>query len=595
MSSAGFVHLHVHSQFSLLDGACRIKDLVRKAVDYQMPALAVTDHGNMSGAIEFYQAARDAGIKPIIGCEAYVTMRGSRFTKTPEQRSLISHLVLLARNQEGYRNLCKLISAAYVEGFYYHPRMDKDLLARHASGLVATSACLKGEIAQHLKKDDYNSALKAADDFRHIFGEGNFYLEIMDQGLPAQKKVTEGVLKIAGELSLPVIATNDVHYLQQDQAAAHEILLCIQTQTTLTDTQRMRLQSDQFYFKSPGEMARIFSWIPEALSNTLEVAEKCDLEMRFDQIHLPHFSPPDNKTQDAFFDELCEQGLRRRYARVTQEIRQRLEHEQAIIRKMGFVSYFLIVWDFINYARSQGIPVGPGRGSAAGSLVSYLLGITNLDPLKYDLLFERFLNPDRAGMPDIDIDFCYERRSEVIDYVTRKYGQSNVAQIVTFGTMQAKAAIRDVGRAMGAAYSDVDRIAKLVPNELGITLREAEEKEPRLRELCRQDKMAADILATSKILEGLSRHASTHAAGVVIADKPLDEYVPLFKTSDNQVSTGYTMNGIAKIGLLKMDFLGLRTLTVISEAVRLIKERLGLDLDIAMIPLDDREIGRAHV
>ncbi len=579
----------MHTQYSLLDGACRIKPLIQKAVDYKMPALAMTDHGNIFGAIDFYQTAVSMGVKPIIGCEVYVTMTGSRFERTSIQKGQISHLILLARDIEGYRNLCKLISASYLEGFYYVPRVDKDILAEYSKGLIGTSACLRGEIPKHLIQGNYNEALKASDEYQHIFGKGNFYLELMSHELPEEKRVVEGIVKISKELNIPLIAANDVHYLDPSQASAHETLLCIQTQTTITDPNRMRLQSDQFYFKDAELMKKEFNWIPEALTNTLEVAEKCNLELTFDKFYLPHFTPPKNKTKEGYMRELCDEGLKVRYPDVTDEIKARLEHELETIETMGFVSYFLIVWDFINYAKKQLIPVGPGRGSAAGSLVSYLLGITDLDPLKYDLLFERFLNPDRAGMPDIDIDFCYERRGEVIDYVTEKYGKENVAQIITFGTMQAKAAIRDVGRAMGAPYIDVDRIAKLVPNELGITIDLALEKEPKLEELCRKDKMAHDIIETSKVLEGLNRHASTHAAGVVISDKPLNEHVPLFKTNDDQISTGYSMNGIAKIGLLKMDFLGLRTLTVISQAVQLIKEISDIEVDITKIPLDDQK------
>lgn len=589
MNHSDFVHLHVHTQYSLLDGACRIKNLIQRAVDYKMPALGMTDHGNLFGAIDFYQTAVSMGVKPIIGCEAYVATSGSRFEKTPRQKGTVAHLVLFACTDEGYRNLMKLVSAGYLEGFYYYPRMDKEILAKYSKGLLATSACLKGEISWHLQQGDYNAALKTADELSQIFGPGNFYLEIMDHGLKEQKTVNDGLIKIAKDLNLPLVVTNDVHYLEQSQSTAHEALLCIQTQSTLNDPKRMRLSTDQFYFKDPAVMMQEFRWIPEALSNTMEIAEKCGLKLRFDEVHLPHFVPPDGKTNEAYLRELCGEGLRRRYPNPTIEIMDRLHLELQTIEKIGFVGYFLIVWDFISFARQAGIPVGPGRGSAAGSLVSYLLGITDLDPLKYGLLFERFLNPDRAGMPDIDIDFCFERRGEVIDYVTKKYGKENVAQIITFGTMQARAAIRDVGRVMGVAYADVDKIAKLIPNELGISIEDAVSKEPQLEKLCREDKTAGGIIETAKVLEGLNRHASTHAAGVVIADKPLNEYVPLFKTSDGQIVTGFAMNAIAKIGLLKMDFLGLRTLTVISEAVKLIKKIHGVDIDVRQIPLDDRK------
>lgn len=587
MNPADFVHLHVHTQYSLLDGACRIKELVQKAAEYNMPALGMTDHGNLFGAVDFYQTAESMGVKPIIGCEAYVATVGSRLEKIPRQKGATSHLVLFARNQTGYRNLLKLVSAAYLEGFYYFPRMDKEILSRYAEGLICTSACLKGEVARHLRQGNYDAALKSADALSQIFGKGHFYLELMSHGIEDQKIVNEGLIRISRALNLPLVVTNDVHYLEQTQSAAHNALLCIQTQTTLSDPKRMRLSSDQFYFKDAAAMRHEFNWIPEALTNTLEIAEKCNLEMDFSTFHLPKFEPPGGKTKEDYLRDLCADGLKRRYGKVTPEIKARLHHELDVIEKMGFVGYFLIVGDFIRFAKRRHIPVGPGRGSAAGSLVSYLLGITDLDPLKYGLLFERFLNPDRAGMPDIDIDFCYERRGEVIDYVSRKYGEENVAQIITFGTMQARAAIRDVGRVMDAPYGDVDRIAKLVPSELGITLDEALVKEPRLQSLCKEDRSAREIIETAKVLEGLTRHASTHAAGVVIADKPLSEYVPLFKTSDGQITTGFAMNAIAKIGLLKMDFLGLRTLTVISEAVKLIKKTHGVDLDMDTIPLDD--------
>ncbi len=585
MNNPKFVHLHVHSQYSLLDGACRVKDLAQKAVAFNMPAVAVTDHGNMFGTIEFYKAAKSAGVKPIIGCETYVS-NGSRLDKTPKNKNA-SHLVLLAKNETGYRNLLKLVSSAYIEGFYYSPRMDKEILTEHSKGLIALSACLKGEIAQHILRGNFNEALKAADNLRQIFGKGNFYLELMDHGMEEQKIANEGIVKISKELKIPVVATNDVHYLEQNQSAAHDALLCIQTQTTLSDPRRMSLSSDQFYFKSSQQMYKDFAWIPEALTNTLEVSDKCKVDFSFDKIHLPKFDCPDGKNKEDFLMDLCNEGLKHRYDEVTPEILNRLNFEIKTIKKMGFVAYFLIVWDFINFAKKHGIPVGPGRGSAAGSLVSYLLGITNLDPLKYGLLFERFLNPDRTGMPDIDIDFCYERRGEVLEYVNNKYGRERVAQIITFGTMQARAAIRDVGRVKDVPYAEVDKIAKLIPAELGINIEKALDKEPKLRLLCQEDKIAKDIMETAQVLEGLTRHASIHAAGVVIGDKPLSEYVPLFKSSDDQITTGYSMKGIADIGLLKMDFLGLRTLTVISKAVKLIKELHGVDLDVNTIPLDD--------
>ncbi len=585
MYHSDFVHLHVHTQFSLLDGACRVKELVKKAADYKMPALGMTDHGNLFGAIDFYQTCIKMGVKPIIGCEAYLAP-SSRLDKSPRQGAT-SHIVLFAKDERGYSNLMKLVSAGYLEGFYYKPRMDKEILSQLSEGLLCTSACLRGEIASKLREGNYSSALKTADEYQQIFGKGNFYLELMEHGIPEQKSANEGLIKISKDLNIPLVVTNDVHYLEQSQFMAHEALLCIQTQTVLNDPNRLRLKTDQFYFKDPEEMKKEFAWIPEALQSTIEIAEKCNLELRFDEYHLPNYDPPPEKTKEEFLRELCLKGIQQRYGRATKEIEERLQYELSVIKKMEFVSYFLIVWDFIHYAKQKGIPVGPGRGSAAGSLVSYLLGITNLDPIKYGLLFERFLNPERLGMPDIDIDFCFERRGEVINYVTKKYGKDNVAQIITFGTMQARAAVRDVGRVMGVSYTDVDKIAKLIPAEVGMTLKTALTVEPQLSKLYQEDKVAAEIINTAQVLEGLNRHASIHAAGVVISDKPLTEYVPLFKTSDDQVTTGYSMDGIAKIGLLKMDFLGLRTLTVIDHTVKLTKKTRGVEIDIDKIPLDD--------
>ena len=592
-----FVHLHVHTPYSLLDGACHIEKLVAKAAEYKMPALGMTDHGNMFGAIDFYQTATSMGVKPIIGCETYVTTVGTRFDKSPSHRSA-AHLVLFCQNDKGYHNLMKLVSLASLEGFYYFPRIDKDILRQYSEGLLCTSACLKGEVASHLREGNFNAALKAADDLSQIFGKGNFYLEIMDHGIAEQKQVNEGLLKISQQLNLPLVVTNDVHYLEQGQSTAHDVLLCIQTQTTLNDKNRMSMKVDQFYLKSPDAMYKEFNWVPQGLKNTIEIAEKCNLKLDFNTFHMPNFPPPAGKTQIQYLRELCEQALPERYPDAMDDIRKRLDYEIQMIDKMGFVSYFIITWDFIHFAKGRGIPVGPGRGSAAGSIVSYLLGITDLDPIKYGLIFERFLNPDRKSMPDIDIDFCFERRGEVIDYVNKKYGKENVAQIITFGTMQARAAVRDVGRAMGVAYSDVDKIAKLIPNDLGITLEEALEKEPQLKKLCKEDKVSSDIVETAQVLEGLNRHASIHAAGIVISDKPLTEYIPLYKTTDDQITTGYSMDGIAAIGLLKMDFLGLRTLTVIDEAIKLVKRTRGIDINIAKIPLDDQktydQLGRAN-
>jgi len=584
-----FIHLHLHTQFSLLDGACRIPELLNLAKLYKMDSLAITDHGNMFGAVDFYLEAQRAGIKPIIGCEVYVAP-GSRLDK--ESRGIDEaayHLILLARNESGYHNLMKLVSIAYLEGFYYRPRIDKEILSQYSKGLIGLSACLKGEIPSLIQQKRFNDALKLSDTYLNIFEKDCFYLELQENSIPEQEVVNKGLIKIGKELNLPLVATNDVHYLTRDRAPAHEALLCIQTQTTLDDPNRMRFQTNEFYFKSPQEMKDIFKEIPEAIANTCEIASRCNLELEFNKVHLPKYEPPVGKTKEEYLKELCAAGLKDKYEKVTPEVSERLEHELKIIQDMGFVSYFLIVWDFIHYAKSQGIPVGPGRGSAAGSLVSYLLGITDLDPLDYGLLFERFLNPERTGLPDIDIDFCYERRQEVIDYVTKKYGQENVAQIITFGTMQARAVVRDVGRVMGMSYADVDRIAKMIPPELDMTLKKALESEPELNNLYKNDPEVTKLINTGLSLEGLNRHASVHAAGVVIADKPLNNYSPLFKTSDDQITTGFSMGILEKIGLLKVDFLGLRTLTVIDQALKIIKETKGVDIKIRKLPLDDQK------
>ncbi|MDD2752951.1 MAG: DNA polymerase III subunit alpha, partial [Candidatus Omnitrophica bacterium] len=587
MPRSEFIHLHLHTQYSLLDGACRIPDLLSMANQYKMDSLAITDHGNMFGAIEFYLEAQKAGIKPIIGCETYIAPN-SRLDKTSQGIEDASyHLILLAKDETGYQNLMKLVSIGYLEGFYYRPRIDKEVLAKYSKGLIGLTACLKGEIPQMLVQRRFNDALKCADTLAQIFPKGNLYLEIQENGIAEQKLVNEGLVKISQELKLPLVATNDVHYLLREHAKAQEALLCIQTQTTLDDPNRMRFSTDEFYFKSPEEMKKLFKDYPQAIANSLEIAGRCNLELDFSQLHLPRFEAPAGKTKEEFLKEFCLQGLTRRFKEVTPAIEERLNHELDIIKRMGFTSYFLIVSDFINYARSKGIPVGPGRGSAAGSLVSYLIGITDINPLQYGLLFERFLNPERLGMPDIDIDFCYERRQEVIDYVTQKYGRENVAQVITFGTMQARAVVRDVGRVMGIAYADVDRLAKMIPPDPGITLKDALASEPELNNLYKNDAQIGELVKTALSLEGLNRHASIHAAGVVIADKPLDNYMALFKSQDDQITTGYSMSALEKIGLLKVDFLGLRTLTVIDQAVKIIKQTRGKDIDIDSVPLDD--------
>ncbi|MFH1578520.1 MAG: DNA polymerase III subunit alpha, partial [Candidatus Omnitrophota bacterium] len=587
MPHSEFIHLHLHTQYSLLDGACRIPQLLERAKQYKMDSLAITDHGNMFGAIDFYMEAQKAGIKPIIGCEVYIAP-GSRLDKASSGIDEASyHLILLARNETGYQNLIKLVSIGNLEGFYYRPRIDKEVLSQYQKGLIGLTACLKGEIPALLQQRRFNDALKTADDYLNIMGKDNLYLEIQENLIPEQKIVNTGLIKISKELNLPLIATNDVHYLSKESARSHEVLLCIQTQTTLNDPNRLRFQTDEFYFKSPQEMQELFKDIPEALTNTVEVASRCNLELDFSKIHLPRYEPPEGKTKEEYLRNLSEIGLKEKFPQAPSAIKERLEHELKVIKDRGFVSYFLIVWDFIHYAKSSHIPVGPGRGSAAGSLVSYLLGITDINPLKYGLLFERFLNPERLRLPDIDIDFCYERRNEVIDYVTKKYGKGNVAQIITFGTMQARAVVRDVGRVMGLAYAEVDRIAKMIPPDPGHTLKDALESESELKNLYKNDPQITKLIDTALSLEGLNRHASTHAAGVVITDKPLDDYMPLFETQDGQITTGYSMAVLEKIGLLKVDFLGLRTLTVIDQTQKIIEKTKDEHIDIDNITLDD--------
>jgi len=579
----------VHTQYSLLDGACQIEELIGLAHNFKMPALAITDHGNMFGAIDFYLKAQQKGIKPIIGSEIYIAPQG-RFNKVVNGvQESPNHFILLAKDETGYKNLMKIISIGYLEGFYYKPRVDKEILSQYSQGLIGLSACLKGELACLIQEDRLNDAIKAADEFNNIFGKGNFYLELQENKIPEQTKVNQGIIKISKELGLPLVATNDTHYLKKEHARAHEALLCIQTQSILSDPNHMKFQTDEFYFKDTAEMKQLFKEVPEAIANTVEIANKCNLELDFSQNHLPKYHAPDNRDNEEFLISLCNEGLSRRYKEVTPEIKNRLEDEIGTIKHMGFTSYFLIVWDFIHYAKGLGIPVGPGRGSAAGSIVSYLLGITDIDPLKYSLLFERFLNPDRLSLPDIDIDFCYERRPEVIEYVSNKYGKENVAQIITFGTMQARAAIRDVGRVMGIPYAEVDKIAKSVPPDPNTTLMDSLSSEQEFRTMYTTNPQIKKLVDTAMILEGLTRHASIHAAGVVIADTKLTDYVPLCKTQDEQITTGYSMFPLEKIGLLKIDFLGLRTLTVISEAVKIIERTQGKKIDISEIPLDDAE------
>lgn len=588
MPHADFVHLHCHSQFSLLDAASKIPQLVKRAVELQFPALAVTDHGNLFGAISFYEEAMRQGVKPILGIEAYIAPQ-SRFDRTAHGIKEASfHITLLVKNEIGYQNLLKLTTASYLEGFYYRPRIDKDLLKKHHEGLIALSGCLKGEAAHHTWNEQLDRARQAIQGWVDLFGTQDFYLELMNQNIEAQQKLFEHYPKFAREFGLKLVATNDCHYINRTDAPAHDALICIGTGSVISDEDRMRYHGDQFYLKSGAEMKELFRDYPEAIRSTLEIAERCNLELDFTKTHLPQFTPPDEKKPDAYLEELCFKFLGAKMGgTVPSEYEKRLRYELGIICKMGFTGYFLVVWDFIRYSREHRIPVGPGRGSAAGSLVAYALGITAIDPIEHGLIFERFLNPDRISLPDIDIDFCYERRDEVIDYVRKKYGQESVAHIVTFGTMAARAAIRDVGRVMGVSYQEVDRLAKLVPAELEMTIERALQMEPRLRDQAQTDEQVKRLIETSKALEGLARHASTHAAGIVISDGPLHDYCPLFKSND-QITTQYDMEAVEKIGLLKMDFLGLRTLTVIDEACKLVNKTRSPELRIDGVSLDDR-------
>ncbi|MBN2054004.1 DNA polymerase III subunit alpha [bacterium] len=593
-----FVHLHVHSEYSLLDGAIRLGQLVQEAVRLDMPAVALTDHGNMYAAVDFYSRAMDAGVKPIIGQEAYIA-RGSRFDRTQGIGSSY-HLTLLAENNEGYRNLMKLSSIGFLEGFYYKPRVDKEALHQYHKGIIALSGCLKGEVPQALLEGEYHKAADLAAGYREIFGKENFFLEIQDQGLPEEREVNPQLIRLAREMDLGIVACNDCHYLRRDDARFHDILLCIQTGKKLADTDRMKLPNDEFYFKTPDEMFRLFKEIPQALSNTVRIAERCGVKIEFGKDILPQFDVPAGFDEKTYLRHLCEEGLTDRLQRgglddaeTRRVYDERLEMELNVIFSMGFAAYFLIVWDFINYARSRSIPVGPGRGSAAGSLVAYVLRITDLDPIKYDLLFERFLNPERTSMPDIDVDLCVNGRAQVIHYVHEKYGADRVAQVITFGTMAARAAIRDVGRVLDIPYGEVDKIAKLVPPVLNISLEDALKQEPELPKLMKKDRRIKDLMDASMALEGLSRHASTHAAAVVIARDPLTEYVPLANDPKNKTGelplTQYSMNFIASLGLLKMDFLGLRNLTILDKTVKIIEKTRGEKLQLDELPLDDEK------
>ena len=595
--SAEFVHLHLHTEFSLLDGACRIDELLDEAVKLKMPALAVTEHGNMFSSVVFHDHARERGIKPILGCEVYVA-QGSRFEKSGPQTET-NHLVLLAETNEGYKNLIKLVSAGYTEGFYYRPRIDKELLAQHATGLIGLSSCLKGEVASALKVEQARVALEAAGRLRDILGPNNFFLEMQYQGIEEQKIVNEGLLPLARDLNLPLVCTNDVHYLRQADHQPHDILLCIGTGKTVNDAQRMRYHGDQFFLKTAEQMASVFRDCPDALRNTLLVAERCNVTIPKGQNHLPTFGVPDGFTIDSYFEHVAREGFAQRLPRLRQlaqegrlrhtidEYQRRLEYEIEMVKSMGFPGYLLIVWDFIRYAREQDIPVGPGRGSAAGSLVAWCMRITDVDPIDFELLFERFLNPERISMPDIDVDFCERRRGEVIDYVTRKYGRENVAQIITFGTMKAKAVVRDVGRVLEMPYADVDRIAKQIPPALDMTLDKALAENPILKDMAAKDAKVKEVIDIGRRLEGMSRHASVHAAGVVIAPGPITDYAPLYRGQRDELTTQWNMKEVERVGLLKMDFLGLSTLTLIDDCLKEIKRTEGVDLDIDNIPLDD--------
>jgi len=598
MAPTGFVHLHLHTFYSLLDSSIRPDALFKRAVEYKMPAVAMTDHGNLFGAVDFYNGAKKHGLKPIIGCEVYVAPE-SRTEKTTNHslRDASHHLILLAENERGYRNLLQLVTAGYLEGFYYKPRIDKELLAEHAEGLIALSSCGRGEVAWNLNRENIPRATKIAQQYVEIMGSGNFYLELQDHKLEHQAKVNRELVALGRKLSIPLVATNNCHYLSREDAHAHEILLCLQTGKTMNDERRMKYPGGEYYFKSAEEMIALFEDVPEAIENTLKIAERCDLTFDFGKLNFPDYPVPEGETLESYLEKKTREGLAERLEVLSRTAagsfdpavyEKRLNEELDIIRRMGYPGYFLIVWDFIRYAREMHIPVGPGRGSAAGSVVAFSLKITDIDPIPYGLLFERFLNPERVSMPDIDIDFCIEGRDQVIQYVTEKYGGNrNVSQIITFGSMNAKGVIRDVGRVLDMSYGEVDKIAKLVPNRLNITLQDAFKDEPRFGQMRKENKQVEELLRIAESLEGLPRHCSTHAAGVVISSQPLTKFLPLYKGGNDEVVTQFSMNSVEKLGLLKMDFLGLKTLTVIDNALRLIKQSRGLDLDIFTIPKDD--------
>ena len=585
-----FTHLHVHTEYSLLDGSSKIKELAVRAKELGMDSMAITDHGAMYGVIDFYRAAREAGIKPILGCEVYVAP-GSRFDReNVHGEDRYYHLVLLAENNEGYQNLMKIVSKGYVDGFYYKPRVDMEVLKTYHKGIIALSACLAGEVPRFLARGLYEEAKEAVLKYQEIFGRGNYFLELQDHGIPMQRQVNQGIIRLSRELDIPLAATNDCHYINAEDWEAHDILLCIQTGKKVADENRMRYEGGQYYVKSEEEMRELFSYIPEAIDNTAKIAERCNVEIEFGVTKLPRYEVPEGCDSWGYLNHLCSEGLKERYPEDDGTAKERLEYELGVIKSMGYVDYFLIVWDFINFARSHGIAVGPGRGSAAGSIVSYCLKITNIDPIRYQLLFERFLNPERVSMPDIDVDFCYERRQEVIDYVVEKYGKDQVAQIVTFGTLAARGVIRDVGRVMDLPYSLCDQVSKMVPAELNITLDLALKKNPELKGLYDTDEQVHKLIDMSRWLEGLPRHTSMHAAGVVISRTNIDEYVPLSRGSDGTITTQFTMTTLEELGLLKMDFLGLRTLTVLQDAVAMIQKDHGVKLDLDHIDFNDKKV-----
>ena len=588
--TVNFTHLHVHTEYSLLDGSNKINEYVSRVKELGMKSAAITDHGVMFGCIDFYKAAKAAGIKPILGCEVYVAP-GSRFDKEKgKEEDRYYHLVLLAETQEGYQNLIKIVSYGFVDGFYYKPRVDMELLEQYHEGIIALSACLAGEVARNLARGFYEEGKEAALRYEKIFGKGNFFLELQDHGIPEQRQVNHELIRMSRETGIELVATNDVHYTYSSDAEAHDILLCVQTGKSLKDENRMRYEGGQYYVKSEEEMRRLFPYAPEAIENTGKIAERCNVEIEFGVTKLPKFDVPDGYTAWEYLNKLCFEGLDKRYTDNKEELKKRLNYELGVIKDMGYVDYFLIVWDFIRYAREQGIMVGPGRGSAAGSLVSYTLGITKLDPIKYDLLFERFLNPERVSMPDIDVDFCFERRQEVIDYVVEKYGKDQVVQIVTFGTMAARGVIKDVGRVMDVPYVQCDTIAKMIPQELNITIDKAMKANPELKKIYETDETVRKLIDMSRRLEGLPRHTSMHAAGVVISQKPVMEYVPLSRGSDGSLVTQFTMTTLEELGLLKMDFLGLRTLTVIQNAEKLVRRDKGIELDMDKIDYEDKKV-----